>query len=300
LRKHQESGLTLKKSQTGSQFPLQGWIGLILILVFWPVNWFLEGPRTHWGFVFLWTGYSLLVDGIVFKRTGTSLVSRDLRKYIGLFLVSAPAWWLFELLNWRLNNWSYDGKELFSDFEYGVLATIAFSTVIPAVFGTAELMASLRFFKKPMNGLTIKPDRRTTIGIFVTGWVMLILMLVWPRNFFPFMWLSVYFILAPINVWAGNRSLSLWTQNGDWRPVLALWGGVLITGIFWEFWNYWSYPKWVYTVPYVDFWHIFEMPLLGYGGYLPFALELYALYHFIVGLLGDNQTEYIRVLPSSR
>ena len=29
-------------------------------------------------------------------------------------------------------------------------------------------------------------------------------------------------------------------------------------------------PKWVYFVPFVDFAHIFEMPLLGYLGYLPF------------------------------
>jgi hypothetical protein len=281
------------------KFPLQGWIGLVLVAIFWPLNWLLEGPRAHWGFFFLWAGYSLLVDGIVFKRTGTSLLTRGMRKYIGLFLVSAPAWWLFELLNWRLGNWYYEGKELFSDLEYGVLATIAFSTVIPAVFGTAELVASAHFFRKPRPGPMIKPDRRTTVGFFITGWAMLIVMLVWPRYFFPFMWLSIYFILEPINAWSGNHTLALWTKNGDWRPVLALWGGVLITGLFWEFWNYWSYPKWIYEIPYLDFWHVFEMPFFGYGGYLPFALELYAVYHFIAGLLGDRHTQYIKVVPSN-
>jgi hypothetical protein len=39
------------------------------------------------------------------------------------------------------------------------------------------------------------------------------------------------------------------------------------------------------------------MPLLGYGGYLPFALELYALYHLVMGFLGDKTTDYIRVEP---
>ena len=31
--------------------------------------------------------------------------------------------------------------------------------------------------------------------------------------------------------------------------------------------------------------HVFEMPLLGYIGYIPFSWELFALYHLIVGSL---------------
>jgi hypothetical protein len=42
-------------------------------------------------------------------------------------------------------------------------------------------------------------------------------------------------------------------------------------------WNFYSMPKWIYTVPGVDRWHVFEMPLLGYAGYLPFGLECLAV-----------------------
>lgn len=42
--------------------------------------------------------------------------------------------------------------------------------------------------------------------------------------------------------------------------------------------------KWKYNVPYVGFLKIFEMPILGYFGYLPFALEIYAFYWFVRGL----------------
>jgi hypothetical protein len=38
-------------------------------------------------------------------------------------------------------------------------------------------------------------------------------------------------------------------------------------------WNYYSQAKWIYTVPYVNRFKIFEMPILGYAGYLPFGLE---------------------------
>ena len=36
------------------------------------------------------------------------------------------------------------------------------------------------------------------------------------------------------------------------------------------------------------------MPLLGYGGYLPFALEVYAAYHALNGLLRRRPDRYPR------
>ena len=78
-------------------------------------------------------------------------------------------------------------------------------------------------------------------------------------------------------MWLGNRSLLQYTSKGDWRPVLALWFGCLICSFFWEMWNFYSFPKWVYRVPFVNFLHIFEMPMLGYLGYLPFSLELFEI-----------------------
>jgi len=46
-----------------------------------------------------------------------------------------------------------------------------------------------------------------------------------------------------------------------------------ICGCFWEMWNYYSLAKWVYSVSFVHSFQIFEMPILGYAGYLPFGLE---------------------------
>ena len=278
-----------------TRFPLHGWLGIGLILVFWTLNWTLDGPRTHWGFFPMWLGYCLAVDGLVLWRTGTSLFTRSPRKYAGLFLFSAPVWWIFELLNVRTQNWAYVGLEIFTPFGYAFWTTLSFTTVIPAVFGSAEFFASFDFVKRLGRGPVISTDKRTTLIFFLLGWLMLVLMLVWPQIFFLFIWLSLYFILEPVNIWLGNRSLAYWTQKGDWRPVMSLWLGVLLTAFFWEMWNYYSYPKWIYHVAWGDWMHVFEMPLLGYGGYLPFALELYALYHWISGLLGDKTPDYVRV-----
>ena len=289
---------TLKTKSTAterSRLPLHGWLGLGVIILFWTLNWSLPGPRTHWGFFPLWLGYCLVIDGFVVWRTGTSLLRRSPRKYVGLFLISAPVWWIFELLNIRTQNWTYIGAEIFTPFEYAFWTTLSFTTVIPAVFGSAEFFASFDFVKRLGRGPRVGTDKRTTLLFFALGLIMIALMLIWPRIFFLFIWISLYFILEPINIWLRNRSLAEWTQRGDWRPVIALWLGVLMTAFFWEMWNYFSYPKWVYDVAWGNWLHIFEMPLLGYGGYLPFALELYALYHFVAGLLGDKKSEYVKI-----
>jgi hypothetical protein len=287
-------------SKPVKRFPIHGWIGLGLVIVFWALNWVLTGLRTQWAFFPLWLGYCLTVDALVFWRTGTSLLSRSRRKYAGLFLASAPVWWLFELANWRLQNWHYEGAEGFSPLAFFLLATLNFTTVIPAVFGSAELMRS--FLPKVVKGPVVRPTKATTATFFITGWVMLALMVAWPNLFFPFVWISLYFILEPVNIWLGHRSsragtgttsLAEWTKDGNWRPVVALWLGVLLTAFFWEMWNYLSYPKWVYHVPWGNCLHVFEMPLLGYGGYLPFALELFAMYHLLVGLFGGRMTDYV-------
>jgi len=244
----------------------------------------------------LWLGYCLTINGLVFWRTGTSLLARSRRKYIGLFFLSAPVWWIFELLNLRTQNWTYIGAETFSPLEYAFWTTLSFTTVIPAVFGSAEIFSSFEYLKRIEPNLVIGIDKKTTSSFFVAGWVMLALMLLYPKIFFPFIWISLYFILEPINVWLGNRSLAQWTAKGDWRPVIALWLGVLLTSFFWEMWNYCSYPKWIYHVPWGNWLHIFEMPLLGYGGYPPFALELHALCHLVIGLFGDKTSGYVKIM----
>ena len=165
-----------------SLLPVQGWIGLLLIAVFWPLNWLLPGMRTHVLFFPLWLGYILTVDGLVFLRKGTSLLTRSRTRFIGLFLVSAPAWWLFELFNERVQNWHYLGREQFTDLQFFVLSTFSFSTVIPAIFGTAELMST---FVHRVSGPVIRPTQRTLAAFFIMGVVMLAVLLVWPRYLFP-------------------------------------------------------------------------------------------------------------------
>ncbi len=263
-------------------FPLHGWIGLLLIAVTWPLNWALDGLRTHLLFFPLWLGYALTVDGLVYRQKGNSLLSRSFKQFLLLFLISIPAWWLFELINLRTHNWVYLGRDQFTDLEYAVLSSLSFSTVMPAVFGTAEWVADHHWLKNLKSGPAYGRTQAEILSVFATGWLMMAALLLWPRYCFPFVWISVCFILDPINTWMGKRSLIAYVKKGDWRPIVALWTGCLICGFFWEMWNFYAYPKWVYRVPFVDFAHIFEMPVLGFLGYLPFSMELFDIYHLLM------------------
>lgn len=258
-----------------------GWAGLFLICVAWPLNWALPGMRTHLLFFPLWLGYALLVDALVLRRSGTSILARSPRDFALLFACSAPAWWLFEALNWRTQNWEYLGAERFGGLTYFLLTTLSFSTVMPAVFETAELVRSAGWMRRLSNGPRLKPTRPLLLAMLGVGFAMAALSMSLPGYFYPFLWGSAFFLAEPVNAWLGRPSLLGYLGRGDWRPVVALALGALVCGFLWELWNFYSYPKWTYRTPGVEFLHVFEMPLIGFLGYPPFGLELFALLYLI-------------------
>lgn len=278
-----------------NKFPLYGWTGILLIIVFWYLNWFLPGLRTDWAFFPLWLGFCLTVDAVVFIRRGTSLLKRNIKKYILLFIISAPVWWLFELFNSFTQNWFYDGKQYFTDLQFFILASISFSTVIPAVFEGAELAGTFNWIRNLKSGWILKPSKKVIQLFWLLGIITLALEIIFPKIFYPLIWITVYFFIEPINIKMNNSSLLRYTSERNWKPIVSLWIGCLICAFFWEMWNYYSYPKWYYYLPMVNFLHIFEMPLFGYIGYIPFSLELFAVYNFITGIFGDKKSNFVKL-----
>jgi len=84
------------------------------------------------------------------------------RYFPSLFPLSAAFWWLFEYLNRFVQNWYYVGVVELSSFEYVFRATLPFSTVLPAVLGTAELLTSYPAVSSAMDHFS--PIRPTTRG----------------------------------------------------------------------------------------------------------------------------------------
>ena len=277
------------------RFPIYGFIALALCCSAWAAAWLRVEPFYRYSFFPLWFGYILTMDALVVARHGTSLLQRMRWRYIVLFLVSSVFWWIFEGLNVAVNNWHYIVDQPYTPLAFFLLATLNFSTVLPAVMETAEFLSTFKRLHPQLSPDDPGPrlSLKTLISIELLGIVCFILPWIFPHYFFGLVWLCVVLVLDPINNFMGRKSAIAHIAMRDWRffvlPLAGLW-----CGFFWEMWNFYSLPKWYYTVPYVGFWKIFEMPLLGYTGYLPFALELFALYQFIL-LLSGRKKDYLAI-----
>lgn len=262
---------------------LYGILGIVLILLVEINFYFKVEPFASYYFPFVWFGYILLIDALVLKFHQKSLLHDNPWKFVFLLLSSALFWWLFELLNVSVGNWVYKGGVPYvSQWERLVFKTLSFATVLPAVFETAELVRVRHVFAK------LKLSRSHTVapavlyGMIVVGVIALLLPILFPKQFFPLVWVAFFFLLDPVNYMRGEHSIVQHLKDRRLAiPVTLLVAG-LVCGFFWEFWNFWAVKKWFYHVPYVGFLKIFEMPLLGYLGYIPFAFELYAMYHFVL------------------
>jgi hypothetical protein len=274
---------TLVKART---LPRHLLFGLALIGVFWYASWSRLGVLGEYSFFPLWLGYILTVDALVKWRKGTSLLTRSPCEFAALFILSAPVWWLFEGQNNFVLNWHYIDTQEFSFWRALLIGSVDFSTVIPAVFETTELVASFRFVERCRADRTFNLSPLLPWGLMYVGAFSFVAVMLVPQFAFPLTWVWLVLIVDPLNYLRGRASLLGQIGNGDWRLVIALALAATICGFFWEMWNYFAMPKWYYTVPFVGFLKIFEMPLLGYGGYVPFAWELYALYHLFWGRWG--------------
>jgi len=177
----------------------------------------------------------------------------------------------------------------------------AFATITPALLETAELFGATIFNWKP-SGKGLKFSRSTLILAAVLGAVGVVGPLLFPNDWLaPVIWLSYIFLLDPLNSLRGWPSIMGDLAHRDWRRLWSLLASGLVCGFLWEFWNYWALSKWTYTVPYFGHIKIFEMPVLGFLGFPPFAIECWAMYIFVRSLLSPRaqQTANAEIFLSS-
>ena len=100
-------------------------------------------------------------------------------------------------------------------------------------------------------------------------------------------WIGFILLLDPVEpkARAARRFLAIFRRvfGGDFTDFC--WRG-WICGWLWEFWNNWAAAKWHYIFPMFQQWKIFEMPAPGFLGFLPFALECFAMYVTAAWLAG--------------
>ncbi len=240
------------------------------------------GPCADWYYPLAWWPFILTMDALVIFRQGHSLLSRSPREFLFLSLLSVPVWLLFEAFNLAIQNWYYAGSDPLWWVRW-VGYTICFATVLPAILEATELVGALGLFRE-VRVRPLRASRGLRTAFFLGGVVCLCLPLVAPKSTFPVVWLALVFLLEPFNYrWAPRSLLREWEQGAAGRVVRLLVGG-MICGLAWEAFNIQALSKWVYTVPYFEEIKLFEMPLAGFFGFPPFAVECYAIVQF-VGIL---------------
>ena len=278
------------------RFPAHGIVGVAVIasaevLLF-------SGNRVvaSWFTPIVWTGYVLFMDALVARLTGRSYLTTARAELVLVALVSIAGWWLFEWYNaprfWRGGDeatglwWRYHGLEP-NLFLRRVGYDWAFATIFPALFLTAAALRATVFARFRVRPWT--PSRKVLVAAVVAGAVSVALPLIVVSHWLvPLVWLGFLLVLEPINARRGRPSWLGDLARGDASRLFALLASGAVCGALWEFWNYWAATKWTYTVPYLGDVKVFEMPILGYLGFPPFALECYAMYHAVRGALAAD------------
>lgn len=259
-------------------FPWWGWVGLTLGGIFWTLAWSRWDWFARWQthtFTPLWLCYILVINALCFRFNGRCMLVHRTGYFLTLFPISALFWWFFEYLNRFVQNWYYIGVQ-FPPWQYFLLATLSFSTVLPAVLATRDWLLGTTWIKTAFSSwVSIRVTRSApyaAAGLFFSGFG-LVMIGVWPNYLFPLLWVSPLVIILSIQTLINKRHIFSDLQGGDWRCIVSAALAAVVCGFFWEMWNFWSLAKWEYRVPFVHRFPVFEMPVLGYAGYLPFGLE---------------------------
>jgi hypothetical protein len=276
-------------SKTG--FRAYGYAGLVTIVVAEILMFFRVEPVYTYFTPIVWSGYILLVDSIIYRIQGRSLLVQRRGELLFMLLLSLVFWLTFEAYNLHIKNWHYVGlpNQLWAKcLGFGW----SFATILPAILLTTRLLELVGFPKFMVHKVRVGSASR---GVLI---VLGLLCLTVPpllnysvaRYLITPIWLGFIFLLEPISARRGGWSLLMDIERGDLSRLMVLFAAGLICGLLWEFWNYWAGAKWIYSVPISLGPRIFEMPLGGYLGFLPFALECHILYGFAMTFRREGWT----------
>lgn len=272
--------------------PLYGWGGIAVLataewLMFqhvWPINIYFTPIA--------WTAYLMIVDAMVVSVKGRSRLHDEPKRFFLATLLSIPLWLIFEGYNLRLANWTYVGVP--ANWAGAVLGYgWSFATITPAILETADLVESFGWFK-PTQPIHFAHTSKTLM--IVVGFLFLVLPAALPSRIgaylFGLVWIGFVFLLDPINEQIGAPSLLRDLAEGRGSRFYSLLISGWVCGWLWEFWNFWAAAKWHYVFPIMQRAKIFEMPIAGYLGFLPFALECFVMYSTAMFALGMNGVEH--------
>lgn len=223
-------------------------------------------PLTDYAYAILWWGLLPIADAWNESRRGLSLWRGRSGHFLSITIpVSVLFWLLFEVLNLAAPQWRYRGgiENIYAQTLFGF---ISFATVIPIMVESYWMV----------GGEFCLPER---FAAFFRAWRFSSILLGLILASIPFVnhvfWFNQGIWLAPAFVLLPFTAAKPCGSAGRFARALVFSG--LLAGFFWELLNYWSRTQWEYLIlPSAP--HLFQMPLPGYLGFIPFALTALVVY----------------------
>lgn len=259
--------------------PIHGILGFLVLILSEFLHLKKVEPFYSWFYCFAWWSYILFIDAIIYRLKSNSLFINRRKEFFLMIPWSVFIWLIFEAANLCLENWYYIHLPNFT-IERWLGYAIAYGTVLPGIFVTMELLETLGLFKTSSIKKTVISQGGQQV-LVALGTLFLIASALIPHYFFPLVWVGFIFLLEPFIYRSGGRSFLKDLEEGSPRKMYLFLIAGLICGFLWEFWNFWTRSKWVYTVPFFEEMRVFEMPLLGFLGFPPFAVQAYVMYNLI-------------------
>ena len=225
-------------------------------------------------YIVAWWSYIAMADAALALRDKRFLVlNRDLPF---LVVLSAAFWCVFEMINLRIQNWYYINIPSIGLIRF-VGYLLAYGTVIPGIYVTKEvfstLLGSIRV--RPLS-LRFRPASCVALGILLFAILMF-----FPSQFFFLAWIFLIPIIEGYHYAKGRWCFMGDLERGEAGNLISSVLSGLVCGLLWETWNYWAISKWVYSIPSFETFKLFEMPILGYFGFVFFSLETILFISFI-------------------
>lgn len=272
------------------KLPFWFWIGLVI----WSVSLFLlwgrfDGMTWYYKYIDiqLWWSFAAMLDGWAYTRNyGDSLMGTRPRELIGIAVASVMGWMIFEYFNFFVNrNWYYPEGSQIPPVEFFCYSMFASTSVFPISFEFYSLFNTFPVFKdKYTQGPKIVLPAWVKTSLFIISFSAMFILYFFPNETFFLVWFAPLIIfallLSKFEIWTPFTPL----KNGNWSPLLLIALSWVASGFFVECWNYFSGSHtdgvlatnntlyWAYSVPFVNVAHLFEMPILGYMGYLPYGV----------------------------
>ncbi len=244
--------------------------GIVLILKPVSLVSYFAYPILVWGLLGMLDAWNL-------RKWNHSLMRGRPAFFWGMVVPASSLFWLFfEFLNLLYPQWRYLNVPA-NEVAATLLSFLSYSTVIPLVMEVFWLFHG----PEELLGLSGKLARVTQRG---RRWILpafalaLLLLFLLDRSFVTaqVMWCIPLFVFLPF------VPATFVPVNGNASPerrmvLPSIIGAAFLSGLIWELGNYWARTKWDYLLlrnaP-----HLFEMPIAGYLGYIPFAFSVLTVY----------------------